>query len=157
MAYRVFLSHSSQDKNLVMALARLLEKFGVEFFVAEWYLSPGERLDKKVLDAIRGYDCMVVLLTPNGMRSNWVHQEIGAALQAGKPVIPIVEKGTGAQDLAALNGREYIEYDPHQPEQALTKAAAFVGSLKPKKDRQQAALVAGAIVAFLLLLWGSKS
>ncbi len=93
MAYKVFLSHSARDKNLVMALARLLEKFGIEFFVAEWYLSPGERLDKKVFDAIRDCDCMVVLLTPDGVRSNWVHQEIGTALQASKPVIPIVEKG----------------------------------------------------------------
>lgn len=157
MAYKVFLSHSARDKNLVMALARLLEKFGIEFFVAEWYLSPGERLDKKVFDAIRDCDCMVVLLTPDGVRSNWVHQEIGTALQASKPVIPIVEKGTAAQDLAALGGREYIEYDPRQPEQALTKAAGFVSTLKLKKDKQEAALVAGAILAFLLLLWGSKS
>jgi hypothetical protein len=100
---------------------------------------------------------MVLLLTPNGLRSNWVQQEIGIALQAGKLVIPIVEKGTDDRNLAALKGREFIEYDPHQPEQALTKAATFVSTLKLKKDQQEARLVAGAIVAFLLLLWGSKS
>ena len=156
MAYKVFLSHSTRDKNLVIALARLLEKFGIENFVAEWYLSPGERLDKKVFDEIRASDCIVVLLTPNGMRSNWVQQEIGAALHAGKLVIPIVERGTDVQDLAALGGREYIEYDPRQPEQALTKAAGFASSLKLKKEKQEAALLTGAVVAFLLLLWSSK-
>ena len=156
MAYKVFLSHSARDKNLVMALARLLEKFGIELFVADWVLSPGKRLDQKVLGAIRGSDCMVVLLTPNGLRSNWVQQEIGIALQAGKLVIPIVERETDDRDLAALKGQEFIEYDPRQPEQALTKAATFVSSQKLKKDQREASLVAGAIVAFLLLLWGSK-
>jgi len=33
---------------LVRSLAHLLSKYGVEVFVAEWYLAPGKRLDKKV-------------------------------------------------------------------------------------------------------------
>jgi len=111
MAYRVFISHSAQDQGLVISLANLLSKFGVEAFVAEWYLTPGERLDKKVFEQIKKSDCIVALLTRNGMRSSWVQQEIGYSLQRDKPVIPMVEKGIESKDLAALQGREYIEYD----------------------------------------------
>jgi len=44
-------------------LANLLNKFGVEPVVAEWYLTPGEPLDKKVFDQIDKSDCVVALLT----------------------------------------------------------------------------------------------
>ena len=102
MAYRVFISHSTRDQGLVISLANLLSKFGVEVSVAEWYLAPGERLDKKVFKQIEGSDCVVVLLTQNEIRSNWVQQEIGYSLQRNKPVIPIVEKGIDSKHLTAL-------------------------------------------------------
>ena len=92
MAYRVFISHSAQDQGLVISLANLLSKFGVDVSVAEWYLTPGERLDEKVFEQIKKSNCIVALLTRNGMRSSWVQQEIGFSLQQGKPVIPMVER-----------------------------------------------------------------
>ena len=47
MTCKVFISHSTGDRGLVIALARLITKFEVEAFVAEWYLTAGESLDKK--------------------------------------------------------------------------------------------------------------
>lgn len=161
MAYKVFISHSTRDQGLVISLANLLSKYGAKVFVAEWYLTPGEPFDKKVSEQIGNSDCVVVLLTRNGMRSNWVHQEIGYALSKGfgknRPLIPLVEKGIRREDLGALNGREYIEYDPSQPQQALIQTATYVKSLKLKKEEQEKALlVAGGILAFLLLLSGGR-
>ncbi len=155
MAYRVFISHSAQDQGLVISLANLLSKFGVEVFVAEWYLTPGERLDKKVFEQIKKSDCIVVLLTRNGMRSSWVQQEIGYSLQRDKPVIPMVEKGIEPKDLAALQGREYIEYDRYQYQQALSKLSTYVKSLKLRKEeKEKVLLVLGGLLAFLLLVSG---
>ena len=155
MAYRVFISHSTQDQGLVISLANLLSKFGVEPFVAEWYLTPGERLDNKVFEQIKKSDCIVVLLTRNGMRSSWVQQEIGYSLQRDKPVIPMVKKGIEPKDLAALQGREYIEYDRYEYQQALSKLSTYVKSLKLKKeDKEKALLVLGGLLAFLLLVYG---
>ena len=157
MAYNVFISHSTRDQGLVIALANLLSKYGATVFVAEWHLAPGEKLDKKVFDQILHSDCVVTLLTRNGLRSNWVQQEIGYALHSQKPLIPLVEKGVELKDLGALQGREYIEYDSVQPQQALLRTASYVKSLKLKKEEQEKALViAGAIIAFLMLLQGGK-
>ncbi|HCJ67292.1 MAG TPA: hypothetical protein DHV62_08230 [Elusimicrobia bacterium] len=157
MAYKVFVSHSVRDQGLVIALSNLLSKFGVEVTVAEWYLVPGESIAKKVFGQIEKSDCVVGLFTQNGMRSNWVQQEIGYALKAKKPLIPLVEKGTNQKDLAALQSREYIEYDPDQPQQALIKISTYVKSLKLKKEEQErASLITGGILAFLLLLSLSK-
>src|SRR5712692_9393650 len=153
MAYKVFISHSTRDQGLVIALANLLSKYGATIFVAEWYLAPGEALHKKVTGQIQNSDCVVALLTRNGMRSNWVQQEIGYTLNSQKPIIPLVEKGVDQKDLGALHGREYIEYDPNRPQEALVRTASYVRSLKLKKEEQEKALlVAGGVIAFLLLL-----
>jgi len=157
MAYRVFISHSAQDQGLVISLANLLSKFEVDVSVAEWYLTPGERLDEKVLEQIKKSDCIVALLTRHGMRSSWVQQEIGFSLQRGKPVIPMVEKGIEPKGLAALQGREYIEYDRYQYQQALSKLSTYVKSLKLKKEeKEKVLLVLGGLLAFLLLISGGS-
>ena len=158
MPYKVFISHSTRDQGLVIALTNLLSKYGATVFVAEWHLAPGDQLDRKVFEQIRNADCVAVLLTQHGMRSNWVQQEIGFALSSKKPLIPLVEKGIESKDLGALQGREYIEYDPNRPQEALSRTATYVRSLKLKKEEQEKALlVAGGIMAFLLLLHGTRS
>jgi len=158
MPYKVFISHSTRDQGLVIALTNLLSRYGATVFVAEWYLSPGEQLDKKVFEQIRASDCVAVLLTRNGMRSNWVQQEIGFAISSGKPLIPLVEKGVEQKDLGALQDREFIQYNPDYPQEALIRTATYVRSLKLKKEEQEKALlIAGGIMAFLLLLHGTRS
>lgn len=161
MAYKVFISHSTRDQGLVMSLSNLLWKFGAEVDVAEWYLTPAEQLDKKVFGQITNSDCVVVLLTQNGIRSNWVQQEIGYALNAGfgkdKPLIPLVEEGIDSKDLGALQGKDYIKYDPYRPQEALLRTSTYVNSLRLKKEeKEKTLLIAGSIIAFLLLLSGGK-
>ena len=157
MAYKVFISHSTSDIGLVTTLAHSLQKLEIEVFVADWYLSPGESLEKKIVDQIKSSNCVIVLLTRNGIRSNWVHQEIGCSLQSGLPIIPLVEHGIGSGELAALQGREHIEFNPYQPQLSLDKLSRYVKELKLKKEEQEKAmLVAGGILLFLLLAEGKK-
>jgi hypothetical protein len=157
MAYKVFISHSCRDQGLVISLANILRKFGVEVYVAEWYLAPGERIEKKIIDMIEQSDCAIVLLTRDGIRSNWVQQEVGYVLRAGKQLIPIVEKGTDPRNLAFLQGRKYIEYDPSRPYLASVETSNYVKSLKLRKaEQEKVLLVAGSILAFLLLLSGGE-
>lgn len=157
MTYTVFISHSTRDRGLVITLANLLAKLEIQVFVAEWYLTPGEPVDRKIFTQMDKADCVVVLLTKHGARSPWVHEEVGYAFKCGKPVIPLVEKGTAPQNLAALQGREYIEYDPEQPQKALIKATSYVKSLQLRKEqRERVLLIVGGIVVLILLLSGGE-
>lgn len=157
MAYTVFISHSTRDQGLVISLANLLSKYGVKVFVAAWYLTPGERLDKKVFKQIESSDCVVAFLTRNGIRSNWVQQEIGYALKSKKLLIPLVEKGVDPKNLAALQGIEHIRYDSFWPQEALIRTSTYIKSLDlKKKEQEKALLITGGILAFLLLLFGEK-
>jgi len=155
MPYKVFISHSTRDQGLVISLANLLSKFEIEVFVAEWYLNPVERLDQKIFKQIEEANCMVVLLSRKGIRSNWVHQEISYALKCNKLIIPLVEKGIDPKELAALDGREYIEFDSQEYHEALIKLSNHVKSLKmEKEEKEKTLLVLGGLLAFLLLLSG---
>lgn len=154
---KVFISHSTQDQGLVINLARLLQELGLTPLVAEWYLSPGEHLDTKIRKQIKDADCFIVLLTHNGTRSRWVQQEIGIALEANKSIIPIVEKGADPDDLGILQGREYIEYDPLHPGQALVKVMKYMNLLQLKKKEQgKFLLIIAGILAFFVLLSGGE-
>jgi len=107
----------------------------------------------KIKKQIRDADFVVVLLTRNGIRSTWVQQEIGIAVNAEKPIIPIVEQGTQPGDLAALQGREYIEYDPRYPGQALAKVIRYLNSQRlQKKEQEKWRLIAAGIIGLFVLL-----
>jgi hypothetical protein len=153
MNFKVFISHSTRDKELVETLAYFLQQTGIKVYVAEWYLSPGVALDKKVFSQIEASDCVIVLLTKNGVRSNWVHQEIGYAIKTKKFIIPIVEKGIDSKALGALQGKEYIKYDPLKPMEAIKKIVLYVKKLKLKKEeKNKEFLLAAGIIAFLFFL-----
>ena len=111
MRYIAFLSYSSLDWDLIEDLEDLLKQDGVEASVAESNSTPGSSLDEEVFRQIDNADCVVALLTRNGVRSNWVHHETGYALGTNKRVIPVVERGVDTRELAALQGKVYIEYD----------------------------------------------
>jgi len=50
-------------------------------------------LAAKVLGEIKAFDAVIVLLAAGGAFSPWVQQEIGAAMAAGKLVVPILRAG----------------------------------------------------------------
>jgi nucleoside 2-deoxyribosyltransferase len=157
MAFKVFISHSARDQGLVIALSNLLAKYGVNVAVADWYLEPGSQIENSILEQIDNADCVILLMTPSGARSNWIHLEVGYALKAGKVIIPLVEKGVEAGQLTALGKLNIIEYDPQKPYEAISKASTYVTTLKLKKQEQEEMLlIVGGILAFLLLLYLAK-
>lgn len=153
MPYKVFLSHSSFDKQLVNRLSLMMNLYGIDVYLAEYDLRPFQFLSDKVTSNINDSDCVIVFLTANGLVSNYVQNEIGIAIGYSKLIIPIVQKGTNPADLAVLQGREYFEYDPYYPDDVLIKTANYVKSLHLKKEEQGKALLAiGGILGILFLL-----
>lgn len=153
MSYTVFISHSASDQRLVTTLSNTLSRMGINVYVAEWYLAPGTPVSRKVFEQIDNSNCVVAVLTRNGIRSQWVHQEIGYARKANKPIIPLVEKGVRREQLASLQGIAYIEYSPYTPTDAIIKLSTFIKSQKLKKEEQEETLlVGGALLTLLLLL-----
>ena len=157
-APRFFLSHSMLDASEVEKLHETIANLGVTVYLAENDPQPGVSLAAKVLAEIKASDAVVVLLAEGGASSPWVQQEIGAAMAAGKLVVPIVQAGIDIK-MAGLAGLEYIQVDFANP----GDAAVTIGSaLEPlvrkhaeqqaRQEQQQEMLVALGLVALVLII-----
>ena len=127
-----FVSHSTRDKVIVDKIRETLNDNDVQAYVAEDSPEPGRLLADKIRANILGCDLFIVILTKNGKRSKFVQQEIGIAVGANKPVIPLVENGMNTD---ILQGREYIPIDPNKPDKAIQSATTFICRIR--KDRAE--------------------
>ncbi|MBI4917349.1 MAG: toll/interleukin-1 receptor domain-containing protein [Acidobacteria bacterium] len=153
---KVFISFSGSDRALVNYLEKITRAIaGVAVYRFDHDVQPGVRIAEKVKRAIRSAHVVVVLLTRSARKSAWVQQEIGIAEQAGRVIVPIVERGVDAPGV--LEGREYVELDAADPAGAFRRAAKYLAKLETRlqakraSDRKAAvaalALIGGAIVA----------
>jgi hypothetical protein len=94
MITKVYITHSEEDEPLALELADALWRVGLESFVAIYRrargISPGDR----ARFGIRHSDCIIALLTLDGVVSPRVNQEIGFSCGIDQLVIPLLEAGT---------------------------------------------------------------
>ena len=76
---KVFLSHSQSDRQIALDIAKELSDRGIAVWT-EAELFPGDHYFEAVGQALDESDAMVVLLTPNASKSDWVDREIEYAL-----------------------------------------------------------------------------
>jgi nucleoside 2-deoxyribosyltransferase len=156
MLYKVFLSHSTADRNWVEWIAQNAAELGVEVYLYEHDSQPGVPIAEKIKQAIQSSDALVVLLTGDSQSSSYVHQEIGFAEAKGKTIIPLVQPGVDEQRLSMLVGREYIPFDFHKPQEALSTLMNHLQKLKAAKSSGQAVLLGLGGLILLALLASDK-
>jgi TIR domain len=81
---QVFISHSSKDTTIARQLAHLLSEAGLNVWIPEDEILPGDNWAKKIGQALEESDLMVVLVTPQAFESEWLKEEIQYALTAGR-------------------------------------------------------------------------
>jgi hypothetical protein len=91
----VFLSHSSTDKFFARKLAEKLKSHGVQVWMDEAEPRVRDSLADRISGAIKESDFVAAVLSQNSVRSNWVRQELRAAMDRevqGRrvDVVPIV-------------------------------------------------------------------
>jgi len=88
---KVYLSHAHEDKDIVEAIGSWLTKKGLEVWIDNWRLTPGDSLIDKIGEGIETSDRLVVFLSPASVISSWVKKEVATGL-----VMEIAEeKGLG--------------------------------------------------------------
>jgi hypothetical protein len=152
MQFYVFISHSSKDLPVVRFIASQLLLYEIKPIIAE-----DERpktfpqyLPDKIRTLIQQSDCVMALLTKNGVYSNWVHQEIGYALDK-KPLIPIVERDIPSERLGFLQGAEYIPLYWEDIEHSIASLISWTTYLKTEKEKKES-LKGLALISITVLL-----
>jgi hypothetical protein len=93
MITRVYISHCEQDDFLAKEMVRTLWAVNLESFNSLSKKTDVLSQAELMSFGIRHSDCVVVILTAEGIASHIVNQEIGMAVGTGQLIIPLVESG----------------------------------------------------------------
>jgi len=119
--FSVFISHASEDMELVNKFATILSWNNINPLVAENLQEPGVLLWKdKIKKLVNICNFFVVLYTYNGKNKVKIHQEIGSAGIRDKRIIVILQQGIEKKDLPGyLEGLEVVEgFEPYNSSDA---------------------------------------
>ena len=90
--FQVFISHATAaDGDLANWIADALDRLHLRAFVYERYQIGSQNKFETIKTAILACPYFLVILTKNGIASQWVNQEIGYAVAVNRAPIPIIE------------------------------------------------------------------
>lgn len=72
---RIFLSHSSEDKEFVRRLFEDLRALGHSPWLDEWQIKVGDCIVSSIQDGLQSSDYIIVVLSPAAVASGWVERE----------------------------------------------------------------------------------
>lgn len=94
---KVFLSYARDDKDAARDIATRLKREGLDVWFDEWKIDSGDNVAKEVGKALDEAEAMIVLVSPESMKSRSVRDEIDFALTTPRfegMLIPVVLKPT---------------------------------------------------------------
>lgn len=96
MSPKVFISHASEDKSrFVIAFATKLRENGVDAWLDQWEMLPGDSLvDKIFSEGLKEAQAVIIILSNFSISKPWVSEELNASMVAriskGTKIIPVV-------------------------------------------------------------------
>lgn len=95
-APKVFLSHASEDKDrFVLDFARQLRENGVDVWLDQWEMKPGDSLVDKIFEeGLKEAHAVIIVLSAVSVQKPWVQEELNASvvnrISRGTKLIPVV-------------------------------------------------------------------
>jgi len=115
---RIFISHTSADKDFVRQLAEDLKLLGHQPWLDEWEIRVGECIVSRIQQGLEDCDYTVIVLSPNAIQSGWVEKEWKASywneIQERRVVIlPVMLKDCDVP--ALLKTKKYADFRTRYP------------------------------------------
>lgn len=81
VAPKVFVSHTWEDKaRFVLEFATRLRERGIDAWLDQWEIQPGDSLVQKIFDeGLHGAAAVIIVLSSNSVNKPWVREEIDAS------------------------------------------------------------------------------
>jgi hypothetical protein len=89
----VFISHANEDSEYALQLAEHSEKWGFSVWIDINEINTGDRWMTKIEESISACSALIVIMTPEAKKSEYVEAEILLAKELGKPILPILLRG----------------------------------------------------------------
>ncbi|MGH2958593.1 MAG: toll/interleukin-1 receptor domain-containing protein [Solirubrobacterales bacterium] len=75
-----FISYNRQDKVVALKLAATLELLGVNTWIDDWRVRPGDSIPGKINEALARVDLVVIVWSEEAAASKWVDTELSTAI-----------------------------------------------------------------------------
>ncbi len=105
----VFISYCKGDRNFAELLSNKLQGAGFAVWMDEDSLKAGDRWKKEIEQGIKKADSLIVLMSSDATRSNWVQFEWAYAKGAGKKIIPVILEQIELP--GPLNDFQYLDFN----------------------------------------------
>ena len=115
MAKKVFLSYAYQDRGIAKQVSRLLKEHGhdtddMSFIDLRVDTKTGDNIREAIKQQMCSASNVVIIVTPNSAKSQWVNYEAGMASALDKPIILIKSKDAKDVDfVTSLANAQSIE------------------------------------------------
>jgi hypothetical protein len=107
----VFLSYSREDFWVMESIRDYLDKAGVDVWVDAEGISPASARWQRVIGrAIENCDALLVILSPDSEKSEWVEKEVIHGRDHKKPIFPVLVRGDEVRSVPfALKGHQLTD------------------------------------------------
>jgi len=156
----VFISYADEDGLIARELTRKLEAEGQSVF-RDHAIAAGDEFTTTIKRALSEAAVVVVLLSRNSNRSQWVEAELRSALQSGHVIIPVLldEEATDNWVWPLISDRHAIRIDsPAQIGEVVREVSRVLGTVPqaPRTPRARWLILLVAVlsaVAGALVTW----
>jgi hypothetical protein len=113
-APKVFVSHASEDKPVVVPLATRLRADGVEALLDKWEIRIGDSLVDKIFSGIDGCDVFLIVLSRISVQKPWVREELNAGFvtMLAKKTRLMAVRIDDCEVPLVLKSRRWLNLDP---------------------------------------------
>jgi hypothetical protein len=140
---KAFVSYARDDEAAVRPVLEKLKNAGVDLFVPEEKILPGEVWSDRIDDAIQSADAFLAFLSPRSTRSDWVQHELAVALTIEKDkrkrIIPILLSKN--VEMPSFLNVQYVDMSTEQARTENLKLLLSVlkpGTIAPEYRQNQA-------------------
>src|SRR5947209_18931689 len=103
MSADVFISHSSQDKDVADRMCAFLESRGLRCWIAPRNIKVGTDWGTGIMDGISSSRAMVLILSSRSNDSESVKDEVAQAVNRGMPILPFKIEDIALSGFMELN------------------------------------------------------
>lgn len=89
---KIFFSYARANSDFVLTVANDLRARGVNLWLDQIDIAPGERWDQSIQTALEDCATLLVVLSPEAVNSQNVMDEVSFALEENKQVVPVLHK-----------------------------------------------------------------
>jgi hypothetical protein len=114
---KVFISHCSEDREFVeREVIALLRRHGIDTWYSQDDIVTAEKWHKKILEALKSSDALLVVVTPQALQSEWVGAEVRIAIDTNLTVVPVVVGDCRKEELdIRLVNRQHVDFTTPSP------------------------------------------